>query len=75
MRRTGKTTRKVDRCIQEFFKNKVTYLYEDRSGNNNDDIVSIFERRLQMEHPGAKYFKQEGVFSGIPSVKYEVHNL
>lgn len=51
-RGNGKTTRIVDRCIQELFTNGVTYVYNNRNSNIDslNEILGIFEKRLKAEH-------------------------
>jgi hypothetical protein len=56
---TGNTTRIVDRCIQELFTNKITYVYEGRNEKNPDELtlacMQVFTRRMQSEHPDVRY--------------------
>ncbi len=78
-RRSGKTTRIVDRCIQEFFTAGVTYVYEGRGTETEkqqtEEVYSIFLNRLESEHRHAKYTKKYGIFDGISCYKVEQHNL
>ncbi|MGH2666065.1 hypothetical protein [Flavobacterium sp.] len=77
--RSGKTTRIVDRCIQEFFTAGVTYVYEGRDEEikkmRNDYVFRIFCKRLESEHQGVKYNFIYGIFDGISCYKVEQHNL
>lgn len=76
MRRTGKTTRIVDRCIQELFTNGLTYVYdEDRGVETTHRVMDIFKRRLILEHPNTKYVERRGRFDDIFCYKVELHNL
>lgn len=78
-KKLGKTTRIVDRCIQEFFDNKITFVYDGRGEINNkeqtENTFSIFIKRLELEHPKVKYFYRFGNYDGIDCYKVESHNL
>ena len=59
-RKLGKTTRIVDWCIQEFFKNGETYVYEmtdswENCENLTEHVSSVFLKRMDSEHRGTKY--------------------
>ena len=59
-RKLGKTTRIVDRCIQEFFENGETYVYERTDSGENcenltEHVSSVFFKRMDSEHRGTKY--------------------
>ena len=59
-RRLGKTTRIVDRCIQEFFEKGETYVYERTDSGENcenltEHVSSVFLKRIDYEHRGTKY--------------------
>lgn len=77
MRKSGKTTRKVDQAVQDFFNNGITYLYEGRVANKNvhQEAMNVFNSRMQSEHPHAKYTHEYGCFDGIWCFKIEKHNL
>lgn len=79
MRKSGITTRLVDRLIQEFFTNGITYVYEGRGENGfkrqTDHVFKIFRNRLENEHNGTKYNFKYGIFDGISCWKVEKHNL
>lgn len=52
-RRTGVTTRLVDKAIQDFFTKGIVFLYEDRYANNFDLATKLYQRfliRLRTEH-------------------------
>lgn len=72
----GKTTRIVDRCVQEFFNNGVTYIYEGRlDKNKTDEVFDLFLNRMQNEHKGSKYIYEYGTFDRIPCWRVEKHDL
>lgn len=65
--KTGQTTRVIDRCIQELFNNKFTFLYDERNSEFNQNTYNAFIkfcRRLHEEH-NCKINAEEGVYSGI----------
>lgn len=73
-RRTGKTTRIVDRCIQELFKKGKTYLYDESRGKvATHDIFDLLMQRLGREHETTKVeFKFEtvnGIYCAIIKLK------
>lgn len=78
-RLSGKTTRNVDRWIQEFFTNGFTFIYEGRGSDSfrrqTDEGLTLFRRRLELEHPKAKYTFLFGTYEGILCYKVEKHNL
>lgn len=67
--KNGTTTRIVDRCVQEFFKNKMTYIYDGRGTDaqkrKTDDAHTIFIERIQREHPNTQHYSLYGEFDGI----------
>lgn len=72
----GKTTRILDRSIQELFNNGVTYVYESRTDAIiNKQLHQKFISRLELEHPKAKYVSHFNTYDGIPCYKVEIHNL
>jgi len=75
-RRTGKSTRIVDRCVQEFFEKGITYVYEERDNQNmTDEVFDLFRQRMENEHFGVKYNSIVGTFDRIYCYKVEKHNL
>lgn len=80
-RRTGTTTRIIDRCIQELFKNGYTYIYERTSITDienkkaTDDAHSKMIDRLDREHPYIKYTYKSKTVQGIYCYKVELHTL
>ena len=49
----GSSTRIVDRCIQEYFKNGVTYVYRGRGKKYmalHEKVFEIFNTRMGAEH-------------------------
>ena len=76
MNKIGKTTRIIDRIIQEFFNKGKAYIYEDR--NNPDDTYLLrtkVVKRLELEHPNTKYTLNETTIDGIYCIILEKHNL
>jgi len=75
-RRTGKTTRVIDRIIQEFFIKGKAYIYENRNdiAGTNELRVKV-QRRLELEHPEAKYVISQDTIDGIYCNIIEKHNL
>ena len=73
MRKSGKTTRLVDRWIQEFFEKGITYIYEGRQNENqkllNQEAINRFKRRMDSEHNDIDFKYEHGVFSGISCFK------
>lgn len=74
---SGKKTRKVDRAIQDFFNNGLTYLYNGRSMNVKDhaELLTLFLKRMNSEHPNAKYVYEFNLFDGVWCYKIEKHDL
>jgi len=65
---TGESTRIVDRCIQEFFNNGVTYVYRGRGKSFmrlHEKVCEIFDLRMNAEHPNVVYNMQ---FKEIDSI-------
>lgn len=54
MRRTGATTRKVDRFVQDLFTKGITYVYDERGYGVEKKLairsLNILKRRLNSEH-------------------------
>ena len=75
----GKTTKTIDRCIQELFSKGITYIYDGRGSSTakeqTDETFEIFMERLKREHPNAKYVSKYGMVDGIWCYKVETHNL
>lgn len=73
MRRSGNTTRLVDRWVQEFFEKGITYIYEGRGEKNEREITGSaflkFKNRMKHEHPIEEYNFEYGEFSGIKCFK------
>lgn len=66
--KTGKTTRIIDRSVQELFSNGFTFIYDGRKSKWNAKTKRTFERfcvRLLNEHPITKYKYESGVHCGI----------
>ena len=76
-RKEGTTTRIIDRCIQEFFENGFTYIYEGRVNleQAHKDAMERFKMRMSSEHPHAKYTYEFGSFDNIRCYKVKAHNL
>lgn len=75
MRKSGKTTRVIDRCIQELFSKGSTYVYENRtSGHQNKELWNKFINRLELEHPKTGYKSTFGNYEGIVCYKVELTN-
>lgn len=66
MRRTGKTTRIIDRIIQELFKNKKAFIYESRTDLSiNENLKKRVLQRLHVEHEYVQYSVYSVLDSGI----------
>ena len=76
MKNTGKTTRIIDRIIQEFFNNGKAYIYEERNNiaGTNELRVKV-QKRLELEHPHAKYTFSQNTIDGIYCIIIEKHDL
>jgi hypothetical protein len=72
-RRTGKTTKLVDRWVQEFFEKGITYIYEGRDKENqmhlNMEALERFKKRMASEHSNIDFDITTGNFSGITCFK------
>ena len=77
MRKSGKTTRKVDQAIQDLFTKGIAYLYEGRINNKSvhQEAMNVFNSRISSEHPNTKYTYEYGCYDGIWCFKIETHNL
>lgn len=72
-RGSGTTTRIVDRCIQELFKNGITYVYEGRLNTNAQvEIMFKFKRRMQNEHNHVNFTKELVNQDGIICYKVQI---
>lgn len=76
MRRSGKTTRIVDRCVQEYFTKGVTFIYDERGTNYQKHAsmiaLGIFNRRMVNEHNlhiSVNYDAVYGEFDGVKCYK------
>ena len=75
-RRTGKTTRVIDRVIQEFFNKGIAYIYEERNNiSSTNELRAKVIRRLELEHPNTKYTIKIDTINGIYCSIIEQHNL
>ncbi len=55
-RRTGKTTRIIDRIIQQLFKDGKGFIYEFRHDiRDTCNLKNKVVRRLSLEHPNVKF--------------------
>ncbi len=71
-KKSGKTTRKIDRLVQEYFENGSCFIYERTNDKFEEEktnlLVLKFEMRLIAEHPAEnfskEFFNQDGI-SGI----------
>lgn len=70
MKQTGKTTRLVDRYIQELFKNGFTHVYQGRNTDKEVELTekcfAVFKNRMKLEHNEIsfewKYSKIDGIW-------------
>lgn len=54
-KKSGKTTRLIDRFVQELFTNGVTNVYEERNKSKFDEeLLEKFMNRIKLEHPNVK---------------------
>lgn len=75
-RRSGKSTRVLDRCIQEFFTKGKTYLYDEtRLFKATEKLLERFKLRMKQEHPGVKFNYRGVKEEGINCFLIESHNL
>lgn len=59
-RRSGRTTRIADRCVQEFFKEGYTICVDHHSTfKAHKYLLDIVRRRLSREHPRLELIKLE----------------
>lgn len=74
-KRIGKTTRIIDRCIQELFKKEKTFVFERIHGLSNiqgtNDAFKKFQNRLWAEHPHVTIIFEVGYFDRIYCYKVE----
>ena len=77
MSKTGKTTRIVDRAIQEFFEKGVAYIYDgrDKKENTHMGAMRIFLSRMETEHKNSKFTYEYACFDNVWCYKIEKHNL
>jgi hypothetical protein len=79
MRRSGTTTRIIDRCVQELFTNGKTFVFEreDFSGKHTeaitDDTFERFKKRMKLEHSDVRYSFDVGTYSGIYCYKVQLN--
>lgn len=68
-RKTGKTTRLVDRCIQELFTNRVCFIYDGRGTDSEKSCTAaameVFTKRMHSEHGNIDWSTEFGTFDGI----------
>lgn len=73
MRRSGKTTRAVDRFVQEFFEKGETFIYEGRGEvseiNQTREAFYRFRKRMDFEHKHEKYSCKYVKIDGIQCYK------
>ena len=72
-RRSGKTTRLINRCIDEFFEKGITYVYEGR-GEPTEKLQTkeafyLFKKRMNSEHSNQKYKFEYGEFDKVNCFK------
>ncbi len=76
MRRSGNTTRIIDRCVQELFKNGITYLHEgrgtDAEASMRVELFYRFKRRIDIEHPSTRYKHKLVDQDGVTCYKVEI---
>jgi hypothetical protein len=69
MRQSGKTTRLVDRNIQQFFEKGYCFIYEGRATDTQEEetnyALELFTSRLRREHFQTSYNYEYGTFDGI----------
>lgn len=76
MRRTGRSTRILDRCIQQLFTNDKTYLYHyNRTINETERLMEKFKARMHLEHPHEKFSSRLVKEDGITCYLIERHDL
>jgi hypothetical protein len=73
MRRSGQTTRLVDRWVQEFFDKGITYIYEGRGTRSQHEqtihALKIFQKRMQSEHRSVGFEAKYGEYDRIMCYK------
>lgn len=77
-KRTGESTRRLDRMVQEYFDNGFTFVYDTRITSGHEDqfdhsFIEKFEARIRLEHPDQVLEKKTGYFNGIFSVYVQSH--
>lgn len=53
MKRSGITTRVIDKAVQDFFTKQLTFLYEDRYAKDFSNVKKLYDRfliRIGVEH-------------------------
>lgn len=77
MRGTGKTTRILDRLVQEFFTKGFCYVYEQRDSTKDEksQLLYKFVHRMNAEHNGTKFAYNYGNYDNIYCYKVEKHDL
>ena len=75
-RRSGKSTRIIDRCIQELFEKGKTSLYDEtRLGFQTKQLMHKFNSRMTLEHEGIKYSSILMKDDGLSYYSIEQHDL
>ena len=72
MKRSGNTTRLIDRNIQQLFNTGFTYLYEGRNADSWPQTVQVlhkFTNRMRSEHDHVKIDAEEMTVDGIRCYK------
>lgn len=65
-RRSGNTTRVVDRLVQEYFAHGVCHVYENRDGfSANQHVMDRFNLRMSTEHPNEYFEMARTIENGI----------
>ena len=72
-KQTGRTTRIVDRCIQELFTNGVCYIYDgrgtDTEKSDTQKAIEVFTSRMYHEHGHIHFSTEFGEFDHIKCYK------
>lgn len=76
--KTGKTTRLVNRYINELFTDGVTFVYEGRNTveekSLKENAFKIFEKRMLSEHSDAQYNAEDTEVDRIKCYKVTLIN-
>lgn len=77
-RRSGNTTRLVDRLVQEFFTKGVCYIYEGRGEKNQgamtQEALRRFKYRMFSEHTEVDFYINPVTEDGIECIKITKNN-